>query len=509
MRQSNKSKQWYDWLVRVEGSGQQDDGSIEVSLQAFIDPKLAEDAYCLGFMSTFYDSPGYGSMCSLPPYGTGMFMNGSVSCPAGQDTDAQKWFIRPVGDSGEIEILAPKPSVCARAVAVKDCEYQPILVNYPVVNEASTNIYAKWKLVKRYALVPRTSPPSPVPSPPAPLGPIPGPIISAPTSTSSAYVNVVVNFLGGNSRCQVKSIEITAVGASVGAVPTTVEVSASTPALNTAGVPILLPYSGYNSVYAYSICSSGEKTVISNTLTVFYLKGSPAPQVPTGVFFVLKYSSPCVTACNSTDVSRICDNVVALQSGGRCSLVEGIQALQIEPPFISGSSEPFSYFAVGSVSYQTGQDAASLVQKLVANPSSLLTGPWGSCGVDFNAEITTIAVADPLPNPPIIPNPPTPTSAAFQNNCTQIKIDFTPPADTTGIVAYGAGCQPQALRRRLMIANADVFGSTQGADSTSILLEKPANRYYTCIIVSFTVDGTQSVLSDPVDANYSCGTPPA
>ena len=478
----------------MEGREQQDDGSIEVSLQAFIDPKLAEDAYCLGFMSTFYDSPGYGSMCSLPPYGTGMFMNGSVSCPAGQDTDAQKWFIRPVGDSGDIEIVAPKPSVCARAVAVKDCEYQPILVNYPVVNEANTNTYAKWKLVKRYALVPRTSPspppPSPVPSPPAPLGPIPGPTISAPPSTSSGSVNVLVNDLGGNSRCQVTSIQIMAVGASVGSVPKMVEVPASTPALNTAGVPILLPSAGYNALYAYSVCSTGEKTVMSNKLSVFFLKPGP---VPTGVLFALKYFNTSVD-CDATDRSRVCDNVMALQGGGTCSLLS-----QCSP----SSNVPTNYLPVGTVSYQTGQEAQSLVQKLNANPSSLLNGPWGTCGTTFTVVNTVLAVADPLPT--TIPDPPTVTSAAFVGgNCsTTVEVKFTPPADTTGILAYAAKCSPDAiLRRRGLKAPATyvpVFGITEGASATSIVLQGVAGVNQVCEMWSFTV-GSESVPSNTVNA---------
>ena len=496
MRQSNKSKQWYDWLVRVEGSGQQDDGSIEVSLQAFIDPKLAEDAYCLGFMSTFYDSPGYSAMCSLPPYGTGMFMNGSVSCPAGQDTDAQKWFIRPVGDSGEIEILAPKPSVCARAVAVKDCEYQPILVNYPVVNEANTNTYAKWKLVKRYDVVPRTSP-SPVPSPPAPLGPIPGPIISAPTSTSSGYVNVVVNFLGGNSRCQVTSIEIFALGSPVGSVPKMVKVSASTNTLSTTGTPILLPYAGYNSLYAYSICSTGEKTVVSNRLTVFYLAGgTPAvPQGPTyGVLFLILYKSSGGSPCNAADATQVCDNVIALQSGGTCSM------LTESPVFAGGipvSYNTFAYFAVGTVTYPSQAEALSLVESLGTKPQSLTSGQWGGCGQGFTDVQETLVIPDAVPNPSITPDPPTIDSAAFVNSCNQINVTFTPPADTTGILAYGAKCVPEAGRRKLLVTVYPVYGFGTG---TYITLYSYTPGNYICTAWSYTVN-SESAVSNAVTAN--------
>ena len=287
------------------------------------------------------------------------------------------------------------------------------------------------------------------------------------------------------------SIQIMAVGASVGSVPKMVEVPASTPALSTAGVPISLPYAGYNSLYAYSVCATGEKTVMSNQLSVFYLKGSPAvpavPKVPTGVFFVLDYSSTSSDSCTSVDEKQICDNVVALQSGGTCSLLS-------ESPLISGRSSPFSYFAVGSVEYQTGQEASSLVQGLDSNPSSLYSGL--GCGTSFTGVTTTIAVTAPLPNPTITPDAPTIDSAAYQNDCAEVKVVFTPPADTTGIVAYGAYCKPGGGKRRrgLKISgNQDVYGFTE-AGSTSIILSNPPNiGDLECRVRSYTINAESAI----------------
>ena len=147
-------------------------------------------------------------------------------------------------------------------------------------------LHTAWKLTRRYDISPGFSPPpspqssssSPVPSPGGsppemiPTNEIPGPVISAPSSTSSGYVNVLVASPGGNERCSVSQIVITASAGSVGSPPTSIEVAASKPGLSSAGVPVTLRDAGYHSIYAVGKCSEDATTVTerSNGLSVFY-----------------------------------------------------------------------------------------------------------------------------------------------------------------------------------------------------------------------------------------------
>ena len=292
MRTESKSELWYDWLFRVIPEHTTEDGSKVVTMRAFVDPDVQGDAKCLGYLSTFYDNPEYSPACFLPPYGDGLFLNATGSS---SKTNSQAWIVRQTGQDGVFEVIASnKPDVCARALAVKECNAQPVLAEYPVT-DSTEKIYTSWKLVKKYDLVPAASPPppSPLPSPPPPQGTAdqpsmqyPGPVISSPSSSTLPYVNVIVNVVGGNAFCSVDSISITSRASSVGSVPQNVEVPTSTPGLSTVGVRAPLKEFGYNTIFAIGRCSSGETTEMSNQLAVFYSSPSgvspslPSPSPP-------------------------------------------------------------------------------------------------------------------------------------------------------------------------------------------------------------------------------------
>ena len=74
MRRRSRSSLWRDWLVKVEDDGKD---LKKVSIQAFIDPNVEDEARCLGYLSSFYDNPKYKWTCSMPPYGDGLFLNGT------------------------------------------------------------------------------------------------------------------------------------------------------------------------------------------------------------------------------------------------------------------------------------------------------------------------------------------------------------------------------------------------------------------------------------------------
>lgn len=99
-----------------------------MSLQAFVHPDAEKEAKCHGFVSTFHGSPEYRGTCVIRPYGNGLFLNASED----QSSDSsQMWTIRSVdGGQGAFELIASnKPNVCRRLLAVKDCGYQPMLID--------------------------------------------------------------------------------------------------------------------------------------------------------------------------------------------------------------------------------------------------------------------------------------------------------------------------------------------------------------------------------------------
>ena len=300
IRGPSTSMMWREWMVRVlDAKGDSNQQSVRVSLQAFVRPEMADTAKCLGYLSTFYENPDYdgGEACSAPPYGNGVFLNGTKSDSAGGAVTAQSWTVRafPGGEDGLFELVASnKPASCSRLLGVEQCSSRAVLVEQGM---SGPTLHTAWKLTRRYDISPGFSPPpspqssspSPVPSPGGsppemiPTNEIPGPVISAPSSTSSGYVNVLVASPGGNERCSVSQIVITASAGSVGSSPTSIEVAASKPGLSSAGVPVPLRDAGYHSIYAVGKCSEDATTVTerSNGLSVFY---SLPPTIP--VFYL-------------------------------------------------------------------------------------------------------------------------------------------------------------------------------------------------------------------------------
>eukprot|EP00889_Picochlorum_renovo_P006890 jgi/Picre1/33920/NNA_001399.t1 len=286
-RGPSKSMMWREWMVRVgsntssSSSSEQEDVTV-LSLQAFVHTDVEKDARCLGYVSNFYGNPEYKGTCVIPPYGNGLFLNSTLN---DAEVSSQTWTVVE-SDAGVFRLVASnKPSACLRYLGLQDCGSSAVLVDETFTFLEDSSIYTTWKFIRRYDLVPLVSPPPP-PSPPPPASPpppppasppppaaIPGPVISAPSSTSLPYVNVVVKSTGGSSRCSVTSIVITSTGASIGSIQDTIEVSASGQGLSTVGVSVPLRTPGYNSIYAFGKCNNGETTERSNGLSVFYSAG--------------------------------------------------------------------------------------------------------------------------------------------------------------------------------------------------------------------------------------------
>ena len=213
MRGPSSSMTWREWMIRVVDVG--GSGSTKtVTIQPFLREPLANDAKCLGFVSSFYENPKYKGACIIPPYGGGLFLNGTRDSSL---DGSQVWTVRGAkGVSGEFELSATnKPGVCARVLAAEDCRSQPTLVESPAVHFTDSVKATSWRLRRRFDVVNETPelpppPPSPPSPPSAPSGPAPGPAISTPNQLRNGHVMVLVQSLGGSSECTVTSIAMNA-----------------------------------------------------------------------------------------------------------------------------------------------------------------------------------------------------------------------------------------------------------------------------------------------------------
>ncbi|KAI8108199.1 hypothetical protein M9434_006228 [Picochlorum sp. BPE23] len=507
-RGPSKSMMWREWMVRVGSatSSSSEPENVTVSLQAFVHPDVENDAKCLGYVSSFYGNPEYKGTCVIPPYGDGLFLN-STSSDA--EISSQTWMVVE-RDAGVFQLVASnKPSACLRYLGLQDCGSAAVLIGETSTFLEDSSIYTTWKFIRRYDLVPLVSPPppplppsplpSPLPSSPSPAA-IPGPVISAPSSTSFGYVDVVVSSIGGSNRCSVTSIVITSTGSSLGSVPATVEVSASRPGLSTVGIPVPLKAPGYNSVHAVGNCNSGETTERSNGLSVFYSSSSGSttpPEVADSVLFSLRYNGPTFDSFNDVlkvNQNRVCANIDAVQPGGNCKILSVL---------------PGSAVVTGTVTYPSGQEASSLVQQLksVPPPSKLVDGPW-----TFRSNptvVTEAAESDPVPLQPRIPDPPSGvTMTPYNGNCSNgaaLDVSFTPPADVTGILAYTATCGPYATAPGL--AGTDV----KTGSSTNLIRVTPLSPQtsYQCYVQSLTVDKVSTEAASTIAVATGCTPSPS
>ena len=182
MRGPSSSMMWREWLILVQNKGED---RVDVTLQAFMHPALEDQGKCLGYVSNYYGNPEYRGSCIIPPYGNGLFLNGTEDTANDAPINPQVLSITtaPPGSAAEgaFELTAAnKPDVCMRALAVEDCDSQAVLVEDPAEYFVESKKYKTWILTKRYDVVPKTSPPPPLSPPPAsppPPAPIPGPRI--------------------------------------------------------------------------------------------------------------------------------------------------------------------------------------------------------------------------------------------------------------------------------------------------------------------------------------------
>ena len=287
MRGPSSSMMWREWMVTVKNKG---DDRVDVSLQSFVHPARKDQGKCLGYVSNYYGNPRFKGSCLIPPYGNGLFLNGTEDTASKASNSPQVLSMKAAGE-GEFEITAAnKPDECTRALAVEDCDNRAVLVEDPVKYFTDSRKYTTWVLTKRYDVVasgasapaPAPSPTpaavAPSPGPPPPPAPIPGPRIEpyqdGQTVVTWGYIELVVDSFGGNNRCSVTTVVITVTNQA--STPATYEIPASRSGLSSVGLPIPVQV-GENSISAVGMCRNGESTERSQALSVSYYPVSSPP----------------------------------------------------------------------------------------------------------------------------------------------------------------------------------------------------------------------------------------
>ena len=366
MRGPSSSMMWREWLIRVQNK---DEDRVDVTLQAFMHPALEDQGKCLGYVSNYYGNPEYRGSCVIPPYGNGLFINGTEDTGNDVPINPQVLSITTAPSrsaaEGAFELTAAnKPDVCMRALAVEDCDLQAVLVEDPAEYFVESKKYKTWILTKRYDVVPKTSPPSPLspppPSPPSPPPPasspppasIPGPRIEpyvyGQTVVTWGYVEISVKSFGGNAACSVESITFTAVNKATAASASTAAYSVD----NLQRLPLAtVPLAAWNEyeVYAVGTCSSGESTERSNGLSVLSVvtPATPslnAPTVTSAVTgasvgeIVVTPASPAITNVGTTL------NVACVVAGAGCPAAAAFTAaLAGSPTTLAGLTGGTTY----------------------------------------------------------------------------------------------------------------------------------------------------------------------
>lgn len=343
-----------------------------VSLQAFINPENEDDAFCLGFVSTFYENAKYTGTCVAPPYGDGLFLNATWDISS--QKNPQSWTVRPSKDGdGLFDLIASsKPVTCARLLTAQNCTSRAVLVE-----ESSSVGYpleTAWRFIRVYDIVPPSPPPPPPPAPPSPplvLG-LAGPVISAPSSTTSGIVNVVVEQFSQDTRCSASSVVIEYSANTIGSRPQTVEepVKAS---LSSSGVEIALGGSGYYSIYAYSKCTNGQVTERSNGLTVF----SQVMEIPRDCRARLHPGTDWAIGCAQESCKEVCSlfskfcNAASMQS----------VLTEEQGAFVASLFSIYPTYLIGEVDIIYNEDAPVIDIEENGEIAMFYNGTYSDCSV--------------------------------------------------------------------------------------------------------------------------------
>ena len=447
------------WRVRVvETNGDQK----KVTLQAFVDPALATENKCLGYMSTFYGNPSYPDACSTPPYGTGLFLNGTVG--DGDPTSGPHvWTVLAVGLQGDFEVYASDmPESCARVLSLEGCQDSPSLT---IKGSAVNQTYASWKLIKKYDFVPTASP-----SPAY----IQGPVISGPNMTSFEYVNVSVEDIGGGNGCSVGSIVFTSTGSAPGSVPATVKVPVS--ALGK-GVQVPVNVNGSSTIYAVGTCTGGGNTERSNELSVLYI-APDATNLPFTVTFSMVLGPGYSTSnpFNEVEKSKICSNLDGLVPGGRCT-IEYMEYYSGSIQLHARQMPSYRVGITGTVAYSSKPSAEEL-QTTLLNQRHVITGALlsGLSNAPVGVDIASAILGTPPPQPVI-------TSTKTTENSWQASW-----AGDGRYNLYLVGCN-----------TVNVVGHVVSTPNLNWLVSglNPSTRYYCFVIGVITDSVTQQGLLIP------------
>lgn len=235
----------------------------------------------------------------------------------------------------------------------------------------------------------------------------------------------------------------------------------------------LSPDTAY-SCYVQTVLSSGLDNLCSYPLYITTKSDGSSPSPPLVVRYAtlgaVRFSGFTVESFNAQDQFQFCQNVLSLQTGGSCTILD---------------IEPGSVIITFTVLYNSELEAQTLANKLTNDPSvnSILESglsKWTSSTVE-NAEVAS------GPYNPVAPQAPTnvvvtPDVSGCPSTISAI-VSWTPDLSRPDIVSYQATCV-QASNSSAGSTTA-VKGYASGAAVVTGL--EPAVSYG-CFVESFTLD---------------------
>jgi len=252
-------------------------------------------------------------------------------------------------------------------------------------------------------------------------------------------------------------------------------VDASNPGLTSEGILLNLQERGYNSIYAVGKCASGERTEISNQLSVFNSVSSGS--APTGILveYSLFYQQDESYFISEETRRQVCKNLLALSPSGTCvvtSVVAGGDNRRLRNLLVSSGSSSVS----GSVQYDRAKDGEQLFDDL-DNPSSSTLATLADGIVNSTSEVSVEAVSKQGIRDSLVPGPPgfVTSSNISTSNTTISWLDGKPgdPEET-----YSVNCVASATSS-CTDSGVDVTGISRGTQSELVSGLTP-NTTYSC-----------------------------
>ncbi len=181
------------------------------------------------------------------------------------------------------------------------------------------------------------------------------------------------------------------------------------------------------------------------------------------------------TAFGPADRAQVCANVLALQPGGRCTVLsvrDGSAIVDLE------------------VVYEDYRSSWALTDTLTQNDTAVTAEL--ATGLEGTVEVADVVTEPPFPSP----LPPTNVVANGAAGCTpSLTVSWVAPQKSSTITGYAVSCTS---------STAPTVSKTVGATQVSVTLSVQAGKAYTCSVVSQGPSGSsQPATASPVTYRYA------